>query len=367
MDPISLGIFLILWALGFILLGRIEFPASGPGPGAPQRTVSVIIPARNESANIGELLRSLQRQTYGASEIIVVDDHSTDETGEAARSGGATVIESGDLPTGWCGKPWACWQGARRAGGEILVFLDADTRLELQGLERLVATHAERGGLVSVQPYHLMEHPYEQLAAFFNLITLASLGVFGLFDAHRRPAGAFGPCNVCSRQDYFAVGGHSKASAAVVESLPLGQAFRSSGLDLRCLGGKGAVSFRMYHEGPRSLMEGFGKSFALGAKTLPLAIPVLITAWLCAGVEPIRHLVQETLGGSGIGLLVWSGCYLLFAGQLYWMLIRVGNFRWSTALAYPVPLGFFMHVFLRSLLSAFLFKRVSWKGRVINT
>lgn len=365
---VDIAIFLLLWGLGFLLLWRIEVPSRADiGPTGPDSAVTVIIPARNEEENLGELLQSLQRQSLRAEEIIVVDDHSTDETAQAARVRGVTVIASSDLPPGWHGKPWACWQGAQLSTGEILVFLDADTRLEPDGLLKLVATQTEYGGLVSVQPYHRTERPYEQLAAFFNIITLASIGVFGVFAGHRKPFGAFGPCNVCSRSDYMATGGHVCARGAVVESLPLGQAFLSSGLDLRCLGGKGTIAYRMYHQGPGSLLEGFGKSFALGAKTLPPPIALIITAWLVAGVEPIRHLIQEALNGRQPGVLIWSACYLLFSGQLYWMLTRIGNFHWSTALAYPIPLAFFMHVFLRSFLSAFLFRRVRWKGREIQT
>jgi 4,4'-diaponeurosporenoate glycosyltransferase len=66
-------------------------------------------------------------------------------------------------------------------------------------------------------------------------------------------------------------------------------------------------------------------------------------------------------------LAVWSAAYLLFAAQLYWMLVRLGNFHWTTALAYPVPLVYFVYVFLRSQLAARLRGQVSWKGRTIDT
>jgi len=365
-DLLSVSAFLILWSFGFLLLWHLDV-APLPTGSDPAPHVSAIIPARNEAANLGELLRSLHQQSQPLAEILVVDDNSTDETAQIAHAAGARVVEAASLPAGWCGKPWACWQGAQHASGDLLLFLDADTRLMPDGLQRLIAVHAAGGGLVSVQPFHRMTHPYEQLSAFFNLISLASLGAYGLFRGHRSPAGAFGPCNVCSRDDYFAVGGHQRAAGAVVESLPLGQAFLDVGLDLRCLGGKGAVWFRMYPDGPGALMNGFGKSFALGARHLSVATGLLVTGWLVAGFEPIRHLIQEATAGNAAGFALWSICYLLFAAQLHWMLVQIGNFRRTTALAYPVPLLFFLGVFVRSVLAARITGKVRWKDRVIGT
>lgn len=104
--------------------------------------VSVVVPARNEAANIVCCLESLAASRYPTFEIIVVDDRSEDGTRELTRSvtpGGArriAVLDGEPLPEGWLGKPWACWQGARVATGEVLLFTDADT---LHGPDLLVA------------------------------------------------------------------------------------------------------------------------------------------------------------------------------------------------------------------------------------
>ncbi|MGY6213979.1 glycosyltransferase family 2 protein [Methylolobus aquaticus] len=368
MDPLSLALFLLLWCLGFLLLWRVDSPSpTVPDCPAASRTVSVIIPARNEAANLGPLLQSLREQTLPPAEVIVVDDQSTDRTASVALSAGARVITTPPLPEGWCGKPWACWQGAHRATGAILAFLDADTRLEPDGLRRLTGTQAEGGGLVSVQPYHRMSQPHEQLAAFFNIVSYASLAPAGPFGRHRMNATAFGPCNICAREDYFTAGGHRAAAGAVIESLPLGRAFVEAGLPLRSLGGKGTVSFRMYQGGLHALEEGFGKSFAVGVTQGPPWITLLISGWLIAAFEPIRHLIQAGIVGNADTLAVWSACYFLFAAQLHWMLARLGNFHWTTALAYPVPLMFFVYVFIRAQLIARLTGKVTWKGRTIDT
>lgn len=368
MIPSALGIFFLLWTAGFLLLWRIPVPRHGASRTAAQSSpVSVIVPARNEAANLPPLLESLRTQAPPPLEIIVVDDQSADSTGHAARAMGATVVESAPLPEGWLGKPWACWQGARQARGELLVFLDADTRLEPGGLARLAETWSEPGGLLSVQPYHRMEQPYEQLAAFFNVVAMAGLGVFSPWAGRFPSQGAFGPCNVCRRDDYFAVGGHEAARGAVVESLPLGRAFLEAGRPVRCMGGRGTVSFRMYPDGWPALVEGFGKGFALGADATPKAGLLLIVAWICAGFEVLRHGLAALMAGDAMGSLLWSGAYLLFAGQLYWMLARIGSFSRLVAVLYPIPLVFFLGVFLKSLVDTFGLKRVSWKGRSLGT
>src|SRR4051812_19060219 len=94
--------------------------------------VSVIIPARNERRNIERCVRSVLSTTYASIEVLVVDDHSIDGTGDIAReiaSGDqrVRVISAPDLPEGWFGKQWACTAGARAARGSLLLFTDADT------------------------------------------------------------------------------------------------------------------------------------------------------------------------------------------------------------------------------------------------
>src|ERR1041384_99850 len=94
--------------------------------------VSVIIPARNERRNIERCVRSVLTASYPHLEVIVVDDHSTDGTGDAARASAAEdarlrVISALDVPDAWFGKQWACASGALMANGALLVFTDADT------------------------------------------------------------------------------------------------------------------------------------------------------------------------------------------------------------------------------------------------
>jgi 4,4'-diaponeurosporenoate glycosyltransferase len=135
--PIVFIVHLVLWVLGFFLLFRISYCKLSVNRNTHGPSISVIIPARNEEHALPNLLDSLSCQLSGEDEVIVVDDHSEDNTKKVAENSGVKVLESLPTPEGWIGKTWACYQGASVASGEILVFLDADTVLEKNGLKNL--------------------------------------------------------------------------------------------------------------------------------------------------------------------------------------------------------------------------------------
>ena len=352
---------------GFIFFWKIPYPRSSVRFDGTSSKISIIIPARNEAKNLGRLLRSLRDQPLKAHEIIIVDDHSEDLTAEVGREAGSIVIPSKDLPEGWTGKPWACWQGAHKATGDIFAFLDADTFLESDGLSRILSTFLERGGLLSIQPFHRMEKIYERLSAIFNLAIMAGMNRFTLWGSRQKPSGAFGPCMVCSRQDYFAVGGHEKVRGEILESLSLGKEFLRTGRPVHCYGGRGTISFRMYPEGLRSLIEGFSKGFGTGANAMPLVSLFMMVCWVTGGAAVTRHLLQAAFWTDQIALGIWMTLDALYILQIHWMLRRIGNFGFSTALFFQFPLLFFILVFMLSLLRIFAVQKVRWKGRIVAT
>ena len=165
----------VTWIIGWLLLWRVPRlpPASSAAPG---RRVSVAVPARNEAGRLPGLLAALAVQTRPADEVLVVDDDSEDDTRAVAAAAGADIIAAPPLPDGWTGKTWACWNGAQRATGDVLVFLDADTEPGPDLLARLLDALDHRPGLLSVMPYHRMQRQYERLAAFFSAISLMGIG-----------------------------------------------------------------------------------------------------------------------------------------------------------------------------------------------
>ena len=109
----------------FLLKSRdnyLELPELPLEPGAETGDVAVVIPARNEAANIARVVESLRGVP-----IVVVDDDSSDGTADLARQAGATVISAPKLQRGALGKPNACQAGAKASHSDWILFVDADT------------------------------------------------------------------------------------------------------------------------------------------------------------------------------------------------------------------------------------------------
>src|SRR5581483_1223587 len=146
---VVIWLYLLLGRGGFWRMRELAVEASVPSP-APR--VAIVIPARNEGDVIGRAVASLAAQRYeGEFQILVVDDHSTDDTAAAARtacSASLTVVPAELLPAGWTGKLWAVSQGVREAkqfSPDYLLLTDADIVHPPENLNTLVA-QAMRGG-----------------------------------------------------------------------------------------------------------------------------------------------------------------------------------------------------------------------------
>ncbi len=330
-------------------------------PRADARAVSVVVPARDEETTLPAVLRSLAALRTPVREVLVVDDGSRDRTAEVARAAGATVVPAGEPPAGWTGKAWACHVGAGATTGDLLLFLDADTSLAPDALDGLLTVHDGYRGLVSVQPFHAVARPHEQLSAYFNAVGVLASGAF-----RRRPTGrpmAFGPCLLTSRVDYERAGGHTRVRAEVLDDVRLAVAYQEAGLPVRCLVGGPRVTMRSYPAGLRQLADGWTKNFASGASAAPLLPALAAVAWLC-----VAHAVAVGAATALVdhdGWPLWAVAWVLVAAQLGWLLRRLGSFRWWTWVLFPVPLAFFDLVFARSLLRTLVRRSVRWRGREV--
>jgi len=356
----------VLWVLGFLFLFRISSCGGAINRSISYPSISVIIPSRNEENTLPNLLRSLEGQLSSEDEVIVVDDHSEDRTKAVAEKNGVKLLESLPTPEGWIGKTWACSQGARMASGEILVFLDADTVLEKNGLKNIIETYVERDGVLSIQPYHKMRNLYEQFSAFLNIVMMAAIGAFTILGNRIKPIGLFGPVVAIKRQYYLDSGGHEKVKSEILEDVAFGSELQKKGVEVHCLGGKDTISFRMYPNGIKELINGWSKGFAVGAVKTSIPLLVLIVAWISGSIGTTRNLVEAIAATNNVQIAIWGGLYVLFAAQIYWMLVRIGNFKFYTALLFPIPLSFFVLVFTYSFVRIFLARSVKWKGREID-
>jgi 4,4'-diaponeurosporenoate glycosyltransferase len=357
---------LVFWVPAFLFLFRIYSCRASVNKNTHNPSVSIIIPARNEEHTLPNLLASLSGQLSSEDEVIVVDDHSEDRTKAVAEKRAVKVLESLPTPEEWLGKTWACYQGARIASGEILVFLDADTVLEKNGLKNIKKTYVEKDGVLSIQPYHKMRNLYEQLSAFFNIIMMAGIGAFTVLGSRIKPIGLFGQVVVMNRQHYLDSGGHDKVKGEILEDLAFGSELQKKGVEIHCLGGRSTISFRMYPNGIRELINGWSKGFAMGAAKTPLPWLILIIAWISGSLGTTGGLIEVIVATNNVQIAIWGSLYILYAAQIYWIFIRIGNFKFYTALFYPIPMVFFVVVFTYSFVRIFLRRSVKWKGREIN-
>lgn len=354
------------------LLGDLRTVPRGGRHSDEAPSVSVVIPARDEESTLPALLDSLWRLTVPVTDVVVVDDDSADATAPVARSAGARVLPAGTPPSGWTGKAWACHVGARASSGDLLLFLDADTVLAPDALGGLLELHDRHGGLVSVQPFHRVVRPYEQLSSYFNVVSLLASAAFT-----RRPGKrpmAFGPCLLTSRADYELAGGHASVRGEILDDVQLAAAYSRAGLPVRCALGGHSIQMRSYPGGVRQLADGWTKNFASGASAAAPGPALATVAWVSAqhaiAVGAVLALV-ETMTGRGASLafghpLLWAVAWVGVAWQLRAILKRIGSFRWWTWVLFPAPLLAFDVLFARSAVLTVARRSVRWRGREVD-
>lgn len=364
-----LNLYLFIMLIGIfsscLMFWRVPFLKEKKAVLLENTRLSIIIPARNEAENLPRLLNSLMEQSFHPFEIIVVDDDSKDQTAELARALGARVIQFQALQE-WVGKSAACWAGAQAAQGDYFLFLDADIFLaNSKSLEKILShfQSGDKSGLLSIQPFHVIDQPYENLSAIFNIMVLAGMNAFSFFKKQLEPAGAFGPSLLCRRTTYFKIGGHKKVQESIMENIDLGKHFIQEGLPVELYGGKGVLHFRMYSQGFRELALGWSKSFASASLSTHPLILISSVFWIIAGLSalifPVYFLIRGNFSAFSISLLG----YIIFAGYFYRMSSQVGKFHWLAVLTYPVLFTFFVGLYAWSFIKTFILKRVSWKGR----
>lgn len=347
--------------VGVLVFWSLPVPGSSSRGKADLPFLSIIIPARNEENRIVPLLRSLNEQRFDRFEILVVDDDSSDGTVAVAQSYGAQVLRNNGS-----GKSSACWYGAEQARGKWLLFLDADTKFDSEdGLSRLLEFYREKGarGITALQPFHTVERLYEHISVIFNIIVVVGMNLFTIRGSKFKTAGSFGPCILCDRDDYFLSGGHQKIEGAIMDDLALGEAFLEQDLPVRCLGGKGIISLRMYPEGVGSLIEGWCKSFAVGSKSTHPIVMLMVIFWITGSFTTLGAVVSSLVEQNPAAIVFSGILYVLYAVQTAWFAGRVGNFKKAIFLVYPVWFAFFIGIYAYSFIRVNVFHSVSWKGR----
>ncbi len=324
--------------------------------------LTVIIPARNEEKNLPLILQDLKNQSIKTFEIICVDDCSKDQTAKIANDFVVKVISIRDKPSEWLGKSWACQRGADEASTDILLFIDADVRLEVDSIGRLLQTYFDNNCAISVQPYHMIGKGYEQFSMFFNLI---QIGVTGITTPGNNYVGLYGPIIMINKNDYISLGGHSSVKRSVIEDVDLGIRMKDAGIPYKLYMGDKGIRFRMYANGLNDLIKGWLKNFATGASKTPPLKFLLVFLWITSLLSVPFHIILFIFVINPIMLSIYVFLYFLWFFEIFRIAPKMGNFNLSTIIFYPIPLFFFLAVFILSFFKKIFGLKTSWKGRKV--
>jgi chlorobactene glucosyltransferase len=352
---------------------RTGFPEGSFSESHP--LISVIIPARNEQRNIHRCIQALLSQTYPNYEIIVVDDHSTDETPQILSELTRTiprlrVIQGSELPPGWAGKPHALVQGSAEAQGEWLCFMDADTFAE-PGL--LMSTYR---AAINSQADMFSILTDQELGSFWErtVLPLVFLGLSYGFPAERvndptKPdAIANGQFILIKRSVYARVGGHTAVKDRIDEDKAIAVVVKHAGYRLVVADGRKVATTRMYTS-LAEMWEGWTKNIYLGLRDRPglllfgiligLVVSVVLPVWLVGG------LAWLAISGRFAAGVVAAEAIVLW-GYLLWKRVQASHaFSISSGYALTFPLGalIFTAMMVASAYDVLSGHGVVWKGR----
>jgi chlorobactene glucosyltransferase len=341
--------------------------------------VSVIIPARNESAAIETVVRSILASRYRPFELLVVDDRSTDDTAAiverlAAEDARLRLVRGAPLPDGWYGKPWACEQGAGAAGGELLLFTDADTRHEPELLGRAVAALGRaRADLVTVSPHQRCVTLWERLIMpqIWVLLGLRYHPQRVNRARRERDVIANGQFILTPRAVYEALGTHAAVRHEVAEDLALAQTYLRHGRRVHFAFAERLMETRMYQNLPQ-LIEGWSKNVYLGGRrsfpdepALRALVPVMLVAALVFWLVPPAVLLAGA-AGLDLGRLAAPALAATGLAVLFWTLVSYGmKIPVIYGLGYPIGAVMALYIVARSTWRGS--RRVEWRGRVYGT
>ena len=328
--------------------------------------VSVLVPARNEEANIGACIEGFLSQNYDNFEIFVLDDQSTDQTGMiiekfSEQHSEVQAIRGKPLPAGWLGKNWACHQLSKYANGEILIFTDADNRPAPNAIANTVAYMQKfELGLLSAFPEKVTVTLAEKLVVpVVDMFVYAGLPLWlTYFSRFPSLAAASGLWIAFTREAYQQVGGHQAVSDQIVEDVELSRLAKKRGIRILTSAGTRVVSCRMYHSFSE-VWNGFSKNLfgLVRYKTIPFFILMLCLWTMCI-------LPYITVWFGSLRALSMIALAMNITIRMVLALKYRHPFRTSVILH---PLGILLTLLI-GINSCFQVRRgrLQWKGRQIN-
>ncbi len=323
--------------------------------------VSILIPARNEELNLPILLESIITQTFSDFEIVILDDFSTDKTADLVleyqqKDARIRLLKGEELPQNWLGKNWACHQLALQAKGEILLFLDADVKLEDGAIRKaIIALKHDNLTLLSVFPEQEMHSLGEKATVPIMHYLLLSMLPLDFIYMLKPPsmAAANGQFMMFDAAKYKQHLFHQQCKSEIVEDIRIMQMVKEIGLKGRTLLGNDLVKCRMY----RSLSEGiagFSKNLlaGFGNNRVGMFIYLIVTIFLPIIMNYysfIYALVYFTI------VLLMRFCISVSSNQ---------SVLWNSIL-HPFQMAILLKIAFRSANKSGT-KQIEWKGRIIR-
>lgn len=322
--------------------------------------VSILVPARNEAANLRAHLPLLLASDYPRLEVVVLDDGSADGTAEvaaahAAESGGRLrVVRGSEPPPGWLGKCWACARLAREARGDVLLFCDADVAAGPRAVRRTVAAMQRfAAGAVTAIPRHRLgtvaEAAVVPLVAQFPVAATLPLALVPRIAAPSLSM-ANGQWLAFTREAYARIGGHAAVRGDVLEDVRLGRAVKAAGLTLVATVAARDLAVRMYG-GWAEVRAGFRKNLYALLGGTPASFAAACGAFLLAAVYPLMAAARGAWLPVALLLAVRGAAAILFRQ------------RWTSVALHPLGALLAPWIAIESYRGR---RRVEWRGRVME-
>ena len=337
-----------------------DLPAEPPAP-APR--VSIVIAARDEARNIGTALRSMLGQSYPDFEVVVVDDRSTDGTGIILDDLAATeprlrVLHLDTLPDGWLGKNHALHTGAAAAGGQLILFTDADIVMEPTVLARAVryleTHHVDH---LAIGP---RLHMKGVLLAMFGTMFTAFFALFArpwkARDPRSRAHVGIGAFNLVRTHVYRSIRGHEPIRLRPDDDIKLGKLVKLNGFAQDVVLGGDMLTVEWYSSIPE-LIRGLRKNSFAGVDYSWTTLLGGAFALLCVHVA--IPLLAVLASGTAQALFAAAAVILLLA--------YADNARFHDdppwhAIGYPVVGLLFVYILVYNTIKTTLRGGIEWRG-----
>jgi len=338
-----------------------DAPASGP-------SLTVVVPALNEEATVGQSLATLLAQEYRPLRIIAVNDRSTDSTGAIMDALAAEhperlrVLHIAELPPGWLGKTHAmAMAAALEPKSEYLLFTDADVLFRKDALRRTINFVASSGAdhMVTVPTMLLKRWDEAALIGFFEVCSLWAARPWKVADPKaKRDAVGVGAFNLLRRSAYERVGGYEALRMEIVEDLGIARRLRRAGLGQRVAFGRDLVTVH-WASGAKGVMDVLTKNMfaAFGFRMLLLLAACGWLAGFC--VLPAAGLAASYWL---LGLLLPSLLTLLAMTTVYLAMGKYSGISAWNVLLTPFAALLLMYTLLRSMLTTLRQGGVVWRG-----